>query len=172
MKKILALVMVLVCVSCWGFASAEGLDYAAMSDEQLQAIIDAARNELSKRKLVLAEKTILFNQDGVSAYLTGEYEIEDYDDVYLSLELVVINDSDKTVWISTDSVSVNGWNVFSYGIPETTAGKKQKTDLEFCISDAEITSFEEVEEVEFVFNLVDENTSTVFSTTETITLTF
>ena len=172
MKKILALMMVFACVFCWSFACAEGLDFAAMSDEQLKEIIDGARNELAKRELILAEKTVLFEQDGVSAYLTGEYEIQEYDDVYLSLEVVVINDSNKTVWISTDPVSVNGWNVFAYGISETSAGKKQKANLEFCISDAEITTFEEVEEIEFVFELVDEDTSMVFSTTEPITIHF
>ena len=58
MKKFLTvlLALLLLCGSCL----AEGLDYASMTDAQLHDIVDAARNELTKRELVAAEKTVLF----------------------------------------------------------------------------------------------------------------
>ena len=169
MKKLaLILVMLLVFAS----ACAEGLDFASMDDATLHSIVDSARNELTKRELNAGENTVLFEQEGVTVYLTGEYETEEYDTVYLSLNAVIVNDSDKTVWISTDSLSVNGWDVYSYGLPDTTAGKKQKCELEFCISDAEISSYDELEEIEVVFSLVDSDTYETFSTTEPIVLHF
>ena len=169
MKKLaLILVMLLVFAS----ACAEGLDFASMDDATLHSIVDSARNELTKRELNAGENTVLFEQEGVTVYLTGEYETEEYDTVYLSLNAVIVNDSDKTVWISTDSLSVNGWDVYSYGLPDTTAGKKQKCELEFCISDAEISSYDELEEIEVVFSLVDSDTYETFSTTEPIVLRF
>ena len=169
MKK-LALVLVMLLI--FTTACAEGLDFASMDDATLHSIVDGARNELAKRELNTGENTVLFEQEGVSVYLTGEYETKEYDTVYLSLKAVVVNDSDKTVWISTDSLSVNGWDVYSYGLPDTTAGKKQKCELEFCISDAEISSYDEVEEIEVVFSLVDSDTYETFSTTEPIIIHF
>ena len=58
MKKFLTvlLALLLLCGSCL----AEGLNYASMTDAQLHDIVDAARNELTKRELVAAEKTVLF----------------------------------------------------------------------------------------------------------------
>ena len=48
MKKFLTvlLALLLLCGSCL----AEGLDYASMTDAQLHDIVDAARNELTKRR--------------------------------------------------------------------------------------------------------------------------
>ena len=62
MKKFLTvlLALLLLCGSCL----AEGLDYASMTDAQLHDIVDAARNELTKRELVAEGKTLLFEQDG------------------------------------------------------------------------------------------------------------
>ena len=65
MKKFLTVLLALLrlCGSCL----AEGLDYASMTDAQLHDIVDAARNELTKRELVAEGKTLLFEQDGVFA---------------------------------------------------------------------------------------------------------
>lgn len=54
MKKVLAafLALLLLCGSCL----AEGLDYASMTDAQLHDIVNAARNELTRRELVAEGK--------------------------------------------------------------------------------------------------------------------
>ena len=172
MKKILALVMVLVCVFCWSFACAEGLDFASMSDEQLQAIIDGAKAELSSRNGGVAADGVLIDQDGVKVYLTGKHEVWGYDSYYLDLEVVVENNSGKTVSILVDTASVNGWNVYGSGISDTGAGKKQKGSLEVCLTDAEISTYEEVEEIEFNFTIYDSDAWETISNVDTVTLTF
>ena len=168
------LAWILIVVLLFGCATAEGFDFASMSDDQLQAVIDGARNELTKRVLVAAENTVLFEQEGVTVYLTGDYEVTEYDPetVYLKMDTVIVNDSDRTVWILTDSLCINGWEVYAYGLPDTNAGKKQKCVLEFMISDAGISSYEEIEDMEAVFCLVDNESYETFSTTDVIRLTF
>jgi len=172
MKKILALMMVLVCVFCWSFACAEGLDFASMSDEQLQAIIDGAKAELSSRNSSGGEKVVLIDQDSVKVYLTGKHEVWGYESYYLDLEVVVENNSDKTISIIVDTASVNGWNVYGSGISDTGAGKKQKGMMEVCLTDAEISTYEEVEEIEFNLMIYDSDNWETIAYIDPITLTF
>lgn len=170
MKKLAFLLAILLVFTS---AYAEEWDVASMDDATLHSIIDGVRNELAKRELNADENTVLFEQDGVTVYLTGDHRIDDYgDSLYLCLDAVIINENEKNVWISTDSACVNGWNVYADGMPETNSGKKQKCEVSFLISDADISTYEEVEDVEFVFSLVDAETYEVFSTTETIVLHF
>ena len=74
MKKILVLLAALMLTVLP--AMAKQLDYANMKDDELQAIVDSARNELTKRQLEEDGKTLLFEHDGISVYLTGEYETD------------------------------------------------------------------------------------------------
>lgn len=96
MKKIALLLLLSLALST---ACAEGLDFSSMDDAQLHTIIDSARNELAMRELVMSENVVLFEQDGVSVYLTGEYETMEYDseNLYMLLKAVIINDSNAAV---------------------------------------------------------------------------
>lgn len=173
MKRIIAFLLaaLLMCLFC--AAGAEGTDFAVMSDDELHALVDGARNELAKRELTAAEGTVLFEQEGVTVYLTGEHEVKSG---YLDLEAVVVNDRDCTVAIAVNSASINGWNVFSGGIGETSPGKKQKGMLSFSLEDASLSSFEEIEEIEEIelsIDLIDEDTyESIAETSEPITLHF
>lgn len=170
MKK---LAWILIAILLFGCGVAEGLDFASMSDDQLQAVIDGASAELAKRTPVQENEDVLIDQNGVKVYLTGNHEVWGYEeDWYLDLEAVVENNSDKTISILLDSASVNGWNVFSMGISDTQAGKKQKGVLDFYFSQAGIKTFEEVEEIEMVFTIYDSDNWNTVATTEPITITF
>ena len=170
MKRIFGIILTLALIFTCTASAETALDYAVLSDEQLHEIIDAARNELAKRELTMAEDTVLFEQDGVTVYLTGNYEVWGYDNSYLDIEAVVVNDSDKLVSILIDIASINGWDVYSSGIPETSAGKKQKGILEFLLTDAEISTYEEVEEIEVNFTLYDSENWEIISTIEGIVI--
>lgn len=156
MKKMLSLFLVLLLVCTAAFA--EGLDFPAMTEEELHEIISAARNELTKRELVASEKLVIFEAEGVQVYLTGEHRVYGTDTVFLDLEAVVINDSDVPVSLSTAACSVNGWNVWNMGISSTSVGKKQKGNFNINLTDAEISSYEEIEEIEFSLYLVNAET--------------
>lgn len=157
-------------------AFAEMPDFSAMTDEELHEIINSARNELKKRELLFAEDTALIDQDKVKVYLTGKYEIVEYfypeDQIGVAFEAIVINDSDKTIGINFDSATVNGWDVGYGGISEVTAGHKKKVELELYISDAGISTFEEIEDVVFALGAYDPNIWTVLFHVEPVTVHF
>ena len=145
-------------------AFAEGLDFASMSDEELHSIIGGARNELAKRELVAGENTVLFEENGVSVYLTGEHDVYGDDTLYLELGAVVVNDTEYSIGVDLESVSINGWIVYGGGVSETEPGKRQEGTLDIDLSDAEISSYEEIEDIEFEFYVYDEETyDTLFS---------
>lgn len=171
MKK-LALILAIVILVVFASAFAEGMDFASMSDEQLQMIIDGAQTELANRKGDSVNDGILIDQDGVKVYLTGNHEIWGNESLYLDLEVVVENNSDKTISILIDSMSVNGWNVYGFGVSDTQPGKKQKGNLEFCLSEAGISTYEEVEEIEFIFTIYDSENWETIKTLDPVLLTF
>jgi len=158
MKKVFSVLLMLVLICTAGFATAEGLDYSSMSDEELHATISSARNELTRRELIAEEKLVIFEADNVQAYLTGNYEVYGSDTVFLNLEAVIINDSDATVSLMTEACCINGWDVWSMGIANTSAGKKHKGNFNIKLTDAEIATFEEIEEIEFTFYLSNAET--------------
>lgn len=170
-KKLIGLLVVLMvlCSTC----SAEGLDYAAMSSEQLHVVIDAARNELAKRELTLAENTVLFEQDGVTVYLTSGFKADAIatDTMhFMRAGVVVVNDSERNINVAIDSMAVNGWDVNSVGFSKIAAGKKQKDELTFNAADTDITTVEEIETVEITFRLSDADTYMFFADVAPITL--
>lgn len=170
MKKFVVIILVVIMALASTVAFADTQDYASMDDAALHEMINGARNELAKREMKVAEKSVLFEEEGITLYLTGNYDVWGSDNWYLDLEAVVINDSDATVFVSVDSAYVNGWEVYGSGITDTEGGKKQKGMLEFCISEADISTYEEVEDIEIVFSLFDSDTYETIAELEPITI--
>jgi len=171
MKRLISVILTLLMfVSC--FAIAEGTDFSAMDDATLHAMINGARNELTKREMVAAENIVLFEQDGVSVYLTGKHEVWGSDSYYLDLEAVLVNDSAASVYLYIDTAYVNGWEVYAGGITDTAAGKKQKANIDFSISEAGITTYEEIEEIEVNIWLCDSESYEAIAVLEPITVHF
>lgn len=172
MKKIIALalsLLLLIAIPCEAFA--ELPDFAAMSDEELKEIVDAARNELAIRGLNLKEDTLLFEQDGVQVFLTGEHIFNDYgENKSLEIEVIMINDSEYTLSLSGDYASMNGWSVYFYGFGGVAPGKKKKATIEFDADMAEVETFEEIEDVEVTFRLFDEVGYETVATIDPVTI--
>lgn len=171
MKKALAVfvALLLICGTCF----AEGLDYASMTDAQLHDIVNAARNELTKRELIAAQNTVLCEQDGVQVYLNGKYQLWKSDEnVFIELGVIVINDSDKSISINIKECSINGWTTFAMGVSETPAGKKQKGTITIRISDADISTFEEIDDLEIAFQLYNMSEWKIVSNTDVVTVSF
>ncbi|MGJ4851823.1 hypothetical protein ACH6CV_16415 [Bacillota bacterium Meth-B3] len=171
MKKFLSSVLVLALLFSAGFALAEGADFASMKDDELHALINGARNELTKREMVAAEKTVLLERDGITVYLTGEHKTWG-DGGVLGLEAVVVNDSENTVNVMMNSASVNGWNVLTGGIFSVESKKKKKNTFEIRIHEAELSSYEAIEDMEFVLRVSDSNSYDKIFETDKISLHF
>lgn len=172
MKKLFSVLMVLVLIFSTA-ALAEGIDFASMNDAALHAMIDGARNELAKRELIATENTVLFEQDGVQVYLTGENEVWGSDGYYaLNLGVVLINESDSSVFVTANAAYVNGWEVYGGGITDTAAGKKQRAAIDFTISEAGISTIEEIEELEIEFWVCDSESYMAIAELEPVTIHF
>jgi len=173
MRKFLAILFaaLLLCGSCL----AEGLDYASMTDDQLHAIVDAARNELAKRELIAAENTVLFEQDGVTIYMTGDWKIRESsinDSIYLEINVIAINNTNRNVGIRIENPSVNGWDV-SASLPSgVSANKKAKDVLTLDVADAEVKTAADLQDLTMTFRLLDEDSYKTFSEGEPVTIHF
>lgn len=154
MKRVLAAVFAMLLLM-GSVACAEGVDVAAMSNEDLHAIIDSARGELAKRELVAGGKTVLFEQDGVTVYLTGNYTIAEWGEGkhVMLLEAAVLNGSAEDVGVYIDNCCVNGWEVYGGSIVGIGAGKNKKATLEIRLHEADIHSYEDIEDIEFKFHV-------------------
>lgn len=171
MKKIFSLLIAIIMLFSY---SALAEDYSSMSDDDLRSVQNSIRSELLKRDLVFKEKTVLFDQDDVQVYLTGEC---DFDLPYTKLYAVVINDSNYPVsfaFAQHYTVSVNGWEV--WGDPDylntTSPGKKRKGYINIKMKDAEVAAFEDIEEMEFQLVLMNDDTSEPISTGSTVVVQF
>lgn len=168
MEKVLSCLLALVLLVAPAIALAENVDFSAMSDADIQNMIDAGRNELLKRSLVLDGDTLVFEQEGVSLYLTGEMRLTDSG--FLYVKAVLVNDSEITVSLINNACSVNGWMAFMNGIGVTAPGKKTSGELQFNVKDTDITNVEDVKDIEFCVDVFDKDTPKTWFTTEPVTV--
>lgn len=148
MKKFLAFVLAMLLVFP---ALADQLDYSNMSGDELHDVMNSVRNELVKRELLNDEKVLLFQQDGVSVYLTGEFDITWNNEI--EIKAITINDSNSKLSIHPEdlTISVNGWDVRATCDLEAKPGQKKKGSLSFSPEDAEIKTADEIQEIIFYF---------------------
>lgn len=139
-----AITIILCFVMICGYAVAE--DYSELSTEELHDRICQIRNELEKRELLDGNNDIIFDNNGVKIYLTGKYEKKG---TKIRIEIIIINESEYEIAINPE-LSVNGWDVgFMSWKTDAKPGMKAKGYFEFEASAAEITTYEEIEEIVF-----------------------
>ena len=149
MKKVLSIALCFVLML--SSVSLAEIDYSSYSDDELRAIISAANNELTKRHLAGEGDILLCDVEGISIYLTRKYSIEEANGgkKYIKFEVIAVNNSEHGLMFGYYSASVNGWDVgFSWSNVNASAGHKIRGEILFCISDAGINSFDEIETIE------------------------
>ena len=157
MKKLLAIILLLILFIPQTTSFAANTDFSSMSDKDILDTIDSARAELLRRK---AEGNfIIIDQDGVQMYQTGNYRITGYSetDITMEIEVVVINNRDTPISIFDNGTSVNGWAVDLLGTSSIPAGKSKKDYISFNMYKANITQMEEIHEVEYCFKIYKDN---------------
>lgn len=150
LKKIVCLLIaVMLCLPVYACAEY----YSSLSTEDLYTMIDQAKAELLKRELIEAEKAVIIDADGISITLTGDISLTtSYDgSMKLSLGILVINSSDMEIGVSVDELYVNGWEESTLCTFSLAPGKKAKNVLEMyhVDEDADLTSLDELETIEF-----------------------
>lgn len=158
MKRFLAIILVLILFIPETVAFAANIDWKSMSDQEIVDSINAGRIELASRQTDAPDHITIINQDNIEVYLTGNYSYDSYGDtIDLYLEAVVVNGTNFTLNISDNGCCVNGWNVDTSGIYETPANRKQKDSFTLRISDADISTFEEITDIDFVLTAYEKD---------------
>ncbi len=156
MKRLIGLFLAMLLLSSSAFAA--GTDYSSMSVEELQEVITAARNALLVKTVQSDGKLFIVDEpDDLQIYITGNGETNWMDE--FELEAVVINNSSQDVSISFENIIINGWETSPFDqIQSISAGRKKKDGIPLDFKAAEISSINEVEEIEITFYTFDPST--------------
>ena len=160
MKKLAIFVVVMLLCT---FAFAENIDFSGMSDVELNHLIEAAQAELKSRSgeetTANSDDMVILDHNDLTVTIKDLRVESDwlYGDSALIIDVVEVNNSDKKLNFNGSTISVNGWQVDSSAYGELEAGKKSKGTFKLKLEDADISSLEEVKELEFVFTVFDDD---------------
>lgn len=157
MRKLFALVLVALMMFC-SVASAEAIDLSAMTQEELIALIDNARLELTKYLPEVADGTVLYEDESICITFTGYIEVEpSYDQ--LAIGVIIENYTDTNLGVMLENVSCNGWAIWESSI-DVPANKKAKERFCFMngVTDAELETVEDVQDIEADLHYYDTET--------------
>lgn len=135
--------------------------YESLSTDALHTIVNRARNELFMRELLPSNRDIvLVDTSDVLVYLTGQYGYTSYTNGWLGIEFeaVTVNNSKLSVSLTAENCSVNGWEVYCTTMQGVNPGKKRKGTITVMISDAGISTFDEIEDLEWDFCIRNSDT--------------
>lgn len=164
MKRTAFIIIAIYLMCSITFANAS--DLSSFSDKKLEITYDRIRNELTARKLLVEENTEILDQAGVRIFISGAPTLEEsslYGELEILIPVIIINDTDFSINLSIENVSVNGWSTDGFisdsalmGIPK---GKKAKGYIELYYAEkCEIEKIEDFSDAEFrirVYNSED-----------------
>ena len=108
----------------------------------------------------------LFNSNGVR--IVGKYVDED-SFWGAGILMYIENNSGRNVIVQCDDMAINGFMVTPYFSSTVYDGKKAVDDITIMSSDLEENGIESVDEVELVFNIIDESSFSTIETSDPIT---
>lgn len=140
-------------------AFAQNIDWDAMSDQEIANEINS-RAVIASRMPDSADHLTIANQNGVEVYLTRRYRIEkSYNGKdYIIMEAVVVNGLNDPISITNDGCCINGWAVETEGIFDVPANSKKKDTITMCLTDAEISTLEEITDVDYLLRVFSSST--------------
>lgn len=160
MRKAILLLVALVIIVFPLVALA--VDYASMSDYELEAELNAIRAEITKREATQETRTILVDVDGITVTLKdGPVWNKSYDGThYISYYVTVVNSSKDAIGIRTDDCYLNGWKIHSefYTLLEPGMKTKETIGIYSVDTDADLEKLEDLEDVKLTFLIFDANT--------------
>ena len=175
-KMLLALLLALVMVvttACSGSedvkapASVNGDSSVTSNNESADSSSGNKTEDNVVAEITVAE-TVLYDVDGVKVTATG------YEEGWTGPEIKILveNNSDKNVLITSDSVSVNGYMMpFAALYAEVAAGKKANETLSLMSSELDRSGIDVLAELQFYLQIQNPETWETVATSELVTLT-
>jgi len=163
MKRVITLVLVLMfCI-----AALADSNWSSYTDEELQAMVDElsviikeARAEQISRKTNTDGKVVIFDQDGHKLTLES---MTNGDSIFAksSIDFTVVyeNNSNGNTILAIANCYVNGWEVGSLGSFDTKVGYKEKETLNIKLDETDVSSLDDVENIEFQYQYIDDHYS-------------
>lgn len=158
MKNLIACIMVLLLIATSIPAFAEGTDFASMSDDEIKAIIAAARAELDERELTANGITPTIEIDGITLSFTGEIEFFGSTGLILRFKALEQNDSASAVKFRVTNITVNDWAFGEAFIQEVPAGAKANVNVDVT-SNGEFESIDEIDSFTATFSIIKDGDS-------------
>lgn len=112
-------------------------------------------------------ETLLYEADGIKVTATG------YEDGWTGpeIKLLIENDSDRNILITSSSVSANGYMMpFASLYAEVAAGKKANKSLSLLTSELEQSGIDTLAELQFYLTIQDPETWETITATDLLTL--
>ena len=179
-RKAIAMLILLTMICMSLTTVAEGVDFAAMSDEELQSLIDGASAELNGRNgekdkdgaVHLTKDSVLIDHEGIVVTLTGEnacYPVSDDGEYNLYIGVIVENNTDSPIYLVANEASINQWTVPSYYAFDVKSGNKRKDEFVYY-EIYNISRVSEIENMKASFVIYDDDSGEIIYETDTITL--
>lgn len=143
------------------------IDWASMDDATIESEIKNAQSELEKRHPSDDDgskdpnkrtgKAVILDLDEIKVTATS-FEVVDHWQYGTALQVnyLVENNGDKDFEAHLDRIAINDYEVDYVGYIEIGAGNKAKGDFVLKMSDAEVSSLNEIEKVTFTFHYYSE----------------
>lgn len=157
MKKLFALLLMLLFVVGNAFAEQQTYDFSAMTDEEIESFIDAATAEMKTRKADAASESDSQVYEFPCVVLdTGEYKLEilavntmEYDGTTIMMcDVRAENSSEYDIEIDMSFESVGDWDVRNVTTSESiqvTSGKNAQAQMSFYFFNMTNLDFEKFE---------------------------
>ena len=166
MKKMLIALLIVVIFLPYPMSFASNIDWSSMSDQEIATAINEGRAVIASRIPDSKDHLTVVNQNGVEIYLTRKYAIQDeYNGKkYIKMQAVVVNSLDEPISIGDAGCCINGWAVETAGILDIPANRMKQADIKMCLSDANISTLEEIKDVDYHLYAYSSSTfSTLFT---------
>ncbi len=147
-------------------ASVNGGSYDTVATSKVSLTTDV-KNYTQKYN---TKGTIVVDEQDVKIYVLGKKVNKKYKDV--DIELYIENNSDKTIRVSTDDESIDGFMVDASFFVTVTPGKKAYESIKLYSDDLEDAGIKDFSEMDVIFEIYDYDTYRAIIKTDSITLKF
>ena len=153
MKKLVCLVFAMAVMFSVAFAD---FDFSGMTESEILDVINTGRNALV---IAEAENALLVFDTGAGVTLIFNGLNDRISAGYASINVTIINDSDTDYVFSGDEMYVNGWQCDDLIISKVNAHRRMNDTWSFRMRDANISSLDEVEDIEIYFTIYPDGSS-------------
>jgi len=159
MKKLLAVALALIMLaSTAAFAEPETIDLTVMTRDELRDLLNRTRAELFKYEIAIDGDTVIYDEEDLKVIFRS-YEVKKAKDgtTLMEFEYIIENKTDTDFRFYFDDVYINGWEKSGMIHGNVNAKKKSKEKVSLKdMEEVEVTSQEELEEMEFKVSLYDD----------------